>query len=483
MRNSYRNYVRPVVMLMLLAGSSIASATLHIEPAQPALHETVHLADPTFTIPPFEYWGPGTRVSMTGNVITVTLVPNPFRPIPPPPRPALDVVLGKFPAGSYDVNLVYDDTSDGNGLRTVATLHFAVASVDATAAVTAPLFDYTDLWWTPAESGWGLSFVQHISQRAFAAWFVYGIDGKPTWYVMPGGSWTVFLNGSRFSGSVYKTTGPYFGAAFNPGNVSVLSAGTAVFEFSDFSHAHLSYTIDGVTVAKDIERELFVSSPPSEAQLTIQPQQPSPRDPVHLKVANLVPGSVDARFTLQSMVGNVITVTLQMPGVVFEGLPNSADVVLGEFPPGAYDVNVISNATGHPAPIGTAHFTVGNSGIPFNYSGFNYSDLWWSPTESGWGLTISQQSNGTFFAVWFVYGTDGKPIWYVTPGDWIGADLVSGTVYRTTGPYFGGAFNPANVAVTPAGTATFQFTDFSHASFTYTVDGVTATKAIERQPF
>jgi hypothetical protein len=56
-------------------------------------------------------------------------------------------------------------------------------------------------------------------------------------------------------------------------------------------------------------------------------------------------------------------------------------------------------------------------------------------------------------------------------------------VYRTAGPYFGGPFNSSNVVVTKAGTAILSFLDYSHASFSYTVDGVTVTKNIEREPF
>jgi len=36
----------------------------------------------------------------------------------------------------------------------------------------------------------------------------------------------------------------------------------------------------------------------------------------------------------------------------------------------------------------------------------NYSDLWWNPAESGWGISITQH-NATIFAAWFVYGSSG----------------------------------------------------------------------------
>jgi hypothetical protein len=44
--------------------------------------------------------------------------------------------------------------------------------------------DYSDLWWNSQESGWGMNIVQQGS-IVFVTLFVYGPDGKPTWYVAP----------------------------------------------------------------------------------------------------------------------------------------------------------------------------------------------------------------------------------------------------------------------------------------------------------
>ena len=38
--------------------------------------------------------------------------------------------------------------------------------------------DFTDLWWNPSESGWGLSLVQHPTRAMFGVWYTYGLDGK-----------------------------------------------------------------------------------------------------------------------------------------------------------------------------------------------------------------------------------------------------------------------------------------------------------------
>jgi hypothetical protein len=81
------------------------------------------------------------------------------------------------------------------------------------------------------------------------------------------------------------------------------------------------------------------------------------------------------------------------------------------------------------------------------------SDLWWIPTESGWGIQLVQQET-TIFATMFVYGPNKQPTWYVgllsrdtpTTFTW------TGTLYATTGPWFGTVpFDPATTTAVPVG--------------------------------
>lgn len=110
-----------------------------------------------------------------------------------------------------------------------------------------------------------------------------------------------------------------------------------------------------------------------------------------------------------------------------------------------------------------------------------YTDLWWNPTESGWGMAMTQQS-GTTFLAWYVYGPTGKPMWYVATCTMSGSRC-TGTLFRTTGPAFAATFNPAEVRATPVGTISVDFTDANNANITYTVNGVTASKSVTRQLF
>jgi len=108
------------------------------------------------------------------------------------------------------------------------------------------------------------------------------------------------------------------------------------------------------------------------------------------------------------------------------------------------------------------------------------SDLWSVPSEQGWGVNVIQQFDVLFITM-FAYGADGKPVWY------FGSNLsvktgssYTGPWYQATGPYHGGAFNPAALSVREVGTAKFSPRD-ADAEFTYTVDGVTITKVLKRQ--
>jgi hypothetical protein len=115
----------------------------------------------------------------------------------------------------------------------------------------------------------------------------------------------------------------------------------------------------------------------------------------------------------------------------------------------------------------------------------NYSDLWWIPAESGWGANVTQQDN-LLFVTFFVYGPSGQPVWYSATLGFAGEGLngnksFTGDLYQTTGPWFGGPFDPGQVAYRRVGTLTFASNATSTAVLQYSVDGVIVTKNIQRQ--
>ncbi|HET6265484.1 MAG TPA: hypothetical protein VFD95_11530, partial [Usitatibacter sp.] len=117
-----------------------------------------------------------------------------------------------------------------------------------------PAYDYTDLWWNPNESGWGLNLTQHPSKVIFGVWYTYESDGTRTWYVMPNGSWS---NNTRYTGPLYVTSGPSFEKAFDASLVQTRQVGSLTLDFSSQDTGTLTYSVDGVTGTKSLQRQPY----------------------------------------------------------------------------------------------------------------------------------------------------------------------------------------------------------------------------------
>ena len=184
------------------------------------------------------------RIKLTlGEVIPSTII-NIGLSIP------IDMSIGTLPTGNYVVDLYRAIT---NSPDVAVSLNIPLTVTDDRVTKTAPYvrLNYSDHWWKPTESGWGL-FVWHDRlDRVLAAWFTYGADGKPTWYTVQLGQWTSF---STYEGQVIQSTGPGF-LNFSPGStVGVQAVGTAKLAFSDANNGTFTYTVQNVTQSKDITR-------------------------------------------------------------------------------------------------------------------------------------------------------------------------------------------------------------------------------------
>jgi hypothetical protein len=114
----------------------------------------------------------------------------------------------------------------------------------------------------------------------------------------------------------------------------------------------------------------------------------------------------------------------------------------------------------------------------------NYTDMCWGGiAQNGWGVVLTRQYHN-IFAAWYTNDSAGQTTWLVMPdGAWSG-NTYSGALYRTRGkPVIGAAYDASALVVIPAGMLTLTFTDTTTATMTYTVDGLTQTKAITRLPF
>jgi murein DD-endopeptidase MepM/ murein hydrolase activator NlpD len=246
-----------------------------------------------------------------------------------------------------------------------------------------PRANYTDLWWNPAESGWGVNLI-HQGDVMFATWFTYDTDRAGMWLVMsdarlqPDGS---------FSGTIHRTTGTPLaqisGSAASTGSTAV---GNGVLRFASPQQASFAYTVNGVSQQKTLQRFAFGTA-------------------------------------------------------------------------------------------ASCSFTAGT-----RLHATNYQDLWWNPSESGWGINVAHQGD-VLFATWFTYGADGRGQWLVASemrrqG---AAGEYGGALYRTTGTPLG-QINGAAAASTysQVGSITLAFTDGQNARMDYTVDGVAQSKPITR---
>jgi hypothetical protein len=103
----------------------------------------------------------------------------------------------------------------------------------------------------------------HQGGTVFATWFTYDAEGRGTWLVISD------AKGGRnhYFGTVYRTTGPPFGAAtFDASRVTRTAVGDASIEIVNTDNAYITATIDGVTVRKTLSRQVFAWPAPSCSQ-------------------------------------------------------------------------------------------------------------------------------------------------------------------------------------------------------------------------
>lgn len=134
----------------------------------------------------------------------------------------------------------------------LAALLLSLATVRPAAAAT----DYTDIWWAgPAESGWGVNFIQS-NNFIFATFFIYTTNGDPGWV-----SAQLSRSGNVWTGPLYVTQGTFFGAPWNPADGNVIAAGVATFTAVSSTQGTLTYNVGNIVVTKTIARQTLTPIP------------------------------------------------------------------------------------------------------------------------------------------------------------------------------------------------------------------------------
>jgi hypothetical protein len=153
-------------------------------------------------------------------------------------------------AGTLQVR--FTDADNASMTYTVAGITRTVPITRQPISSTAPVaVDFTDLWFNPAEDGWGMAVAQQFD-KMFLAWFVYDSAGKPTWYVGP----DCTVTGNSCAGSLYSTTGPPFGPTF-VGPTPATLVGTVKLDFTGPNDGAITFTVNGVSGVKPIQRQVF----------------------------------------------------------------------------------------------------------------------------------------------------------------------------------------------------------------------------------
>jgi len=193
----------------------------------------------SFTGPPFNSvpFPPNVNVKTSVGTATITLADD-----------------GKSATFTYTVNgitqskqIVPQQFSPGVALPTCAW----GAQPDLTLAT-----NYQDLWWVTNgdESGWGINFT-HQGNIIFATWFTYDANGKAWWLFSVAQETAV---PRVYSGPVKTAAGPPFNAdPFDPNAVTRTAVGNATITMIDGNHARFEYTVNGVTQAKNLTRQVF----------------------------------------------------------------------------------------------------------------------------------------------------------------------------------------------------------------------------------
>ena len=104
----------------------------------------------------------------------------------------------------------------------------------------------------------------NIAQQAntlFATFFIYGDGGQAVWYSATMTLQSVGPTGQPvYGGTLYQTSGTPIGQPYNPALQKYREVGTATLEFGGVANALLRYTVDGVAVARQVERQTFAAN-------------------------------------------------------------------------------------------------------------------------------------------------------------------------------------------------------------------------------
>jgi len=366
-------------------------------------------------------------------------------------------------------------------------LRWAIATVLTALHLPALAASESDLWFDPADPGWGLA-VHRQGDVVFAVLFTYGADSKPTWYVASDvrdtGTHLDPIGVPVYGGKLYSTTGPAFSQAFDSTAVRVTEAGSIELAHMFDNVLSVRLTVGSQTVVRTLQRQTWADNSPALAGewsgtfvkrlgvVNSCAYEPVPQQSLRIRA------SAGARLAIDFTGSAQAPVCSADAGYDQEGTHGR---VTGTFacraandPAQVVDTGAFTIRDLTPNGLGFSGSLVLNQGLCSNVQGtlafasegvrntlrrWPQGDLWFDAAHPGWGLTVHRQA-GVTFAVAFVYGSDGKATWYVASDvraagvffDPNGTEDLRGTLYTTTGAPFGSPPGTARMSAAPVGT-------------------------------
>jgi hypothetical protein len=114
--------------------------------------------------------------------------------------------------------------------------------------------NYQDLWFNPADSGWGVS-IAHQGDIIFGTYFTYDASGRAEWFVVPD---AMKSGAGTYSGTLARATGPSYDAAWDSSKVHVAAVGSGTFRF-DAPGASFNAVRGGVAQSRPMQRMQFAA--------------------------------------------------------------------------------------------------------------------------------------------------------------------------------------------------------------------------------
>ena len=118
----------------------------------------------------------------------------------------------------------------------------------------APLADYSGMWFDPDQPGWGVAVLQNADNHVFATWYHYDAARRPTWLVLPQATWSA---AATMEGALYRASGSSYLEAYDPARFAVTPVGTMRVDFGADGTAVVTATIDGTSFVRKVARQPF----------------------------------------------------------------------------------------------------------------------------------------------------------------------------------------------------------------------------------